>query len=60
MNPQTDVNPYPTTTPIPYDPDAPEFTEPVEPLPPPLLEHLTAQEAIERQAAIDAEADAAT
>ena len=52
------TDPYPTVTPIPYDPDAPVFTEPVEPAPPPVLEHLTVQEAIDRQAEIDAEADA--
>ena len=51
------TDPYPVKTPIPYDPDAPVFTDPVVVTPAPNLEHLTAQEAIDRQAAIDAEAE---
>ena len=45
------TNPYPVKVPIPYDPDNPVYTDPLDPLPPPNLEYLTAQEAIDRAAA---------
>lgn len=53
-----DVNPYPVTEPIPYDPESPEFTDPVTPVPEPEREHLSAEEAIARQEAADAAAAA--
>jgi hypothetical protein len=49
------TDPYATTPPLPYDPEAPE-TYPVEPIPAPELEHLSAEEAIARQAEVDAAA----
>lgn len=51
-----DVNPYPVTEPIPYDPENPEFTDPVVPVPEPEREHLSAEEAVARQEAAEAAA----
>jgi hypothetical protein len=47
----SDENPYPVTEPIPYDPENPEFTDPVVATPEPEREYLTAEEAIARQEA---------
>jgi hypothetical protein len=51
-----DVNPYPVTEIVPYDPDSPEFTDPVTPTPEPEREHLSAEQAIARQAEAEAAA----